>query len=128
MATIILRHHATVTVTMLAVFWAAAAAMVILTDGIVGSGAPLVSTLLKVAAIVASAFVYMRWAAQEATLDHALFGGVVWLLLAIATEIGMTMLFHRGWYALLGSPASALRNVVMFAWVIAPALFARNAR
>jgi len=128
MTTITVRRQAMVNVAMLALFWAGAAAMVILTDQIVGSGSPVVSTILKVVAIVVAAFVYMRLAAQEATLDHALFGGVVWLFLAIAGEIAMTMLFHRGWYLLLGSPASALRNVVMFAWVIAPALFARNAR
>jgi hypothetical protein len=128
MTTITVRRQAMVNVAMLALFWAGAAAMVVLTDQIVGSGSPVVSTILKVMAIVVAAFVYMRLAAQEATLDHALFGGVVWLFLAIAGEIAMTMLFHRGWYLLLGSPASALRNVVMFAWVIAPALFARNAR
>ncbi len=128
MTAITVRRQAMVNVAMLALFWAGAAAMVILTDQIVGSGSPVVSTILKVVAIVVAAFVYMRLAAQEATLDHALFGGVVWLFLAIAGEIAMTMLFHRGWYLLLGSPASALRNVVMFAWVIAPALFARNAR
>jgi hypothetical protein len=125
MTTITLRRPIT-NIAILSLFWAVAAAMVILTDRIIGAGSPGVSTILKVVAIVVAAFAYMRLAARDGTLDHALFSGVIWLLLAISGEIAMTMLFHRGWYALLGSPASALRNVVMFAWVIAPALFARN--
>ncbi|SRR5712691_7654055 len=128
MNTITLRRHTIINIAVTSLFWAGAASIVILTDRIVAAGSPAVSTVLKVAAIVVAAFVYMRLVVRQATLDHALFSGVVWLFLAIASEIGMTMLFHHGWYILLGSPASALRNVMMFAWVIAPALFARKAR
>ncbi len=125
MNTTTLRRHSATAVVVVVLFWSAAAGMVFAIERTFGHS-PIVSTVLKAAAIIAIAFAYMRFAAPEATLDHALFVGVVWLLLAIAGEMSMTVALHRGWYALLGSPSSALRNVVMFAWIVAPALFARN--
>jgi hypothetical protein len=98
------------------VAWAVAAAMV----GVVGS------VTLKTLIILAVACGYMRGLVRHATLDHALFVGVTWLLLTIAAELLITKHFGRTWFALLGSPDSALRNILMFAWIGAPALFARH--
>ena len=81
---------------------------------------------LKAAAIVAVAFAYMRLTARKATLDHALFVGVTWLVFSIVAELLFTRRLGHSWFELLGSPDSALRNILMFAWIGAPALFARQ--
>ena len=104
-------------------FWAAAAVLVLWADRTITW--PVGGVLLKTLAIVLVAFAYMRLAVREATLDHALFVGVTWLLLAIGAELLLTRHFGRSWFELLGSPDSALRNILMFAWIGAPALFAR---
>src|SRR5213596_261218 len=104
-------------------FWAVAAALVFWADRALSS--PAGGVTVKTAAIVLVAFAYMRLTAREATLDHALFVGVTWLLLTIAAELLATRHFGRSWFELLGSPNSALRNILLFAWIGAPALFAR---
>jgi hypothetical protein len=126
MSAITLGRQRATTAVMVVLFWGVAALLVAATHQTIEPITPVGSVVAKVCAIVLIAFAYVHLTVQKATLDHALFVGVVWLLLTIAGEIAMTMLSHRGWYDLLGSPASALRNVVMFAWVAAPALFARN--
>jgi hypothetical protein len=86
-----------------------------------------VSVVIEVGAIVAMAAAYIRIASPEATLDHALFVGTTWVLLAIAAEIVITAASGRQWFALLGSPAhGGLRCVLLIAWVIAPTLFVRS--
>src|SRR5437016_855913 len=105
-------------------YWAMAAALVLGADRTLTSSAARVG--VKGAAIVLVAFAYMRLTAREATLDHALFVGVTWLVLSIAAELLLTRRFGRNWFDLLGSPDSALRNVLMFAWIGAPALFVRH--
>ena len=104
-------------------FWAVAAALVFWADRTLSS--PRVGVAVKTLAIVLVAFAYMRLTAREATLDHALFVGVTWLLLTIGAELLVTQHFGRSWFELLGSPDSALRNILLFAWIGAPALFAR---
>ena len=104
-------------------FWAAAAVLVLWADRTITW--PVGGVLLKTLAIVLVAFAYMRLAVREATLDHALFVGVTWLLLTIGAELLVSRHFGRSWFELLGSPDSALRNILMFAWIGAPALFAR---
>jgi len=105
-------------------YWAMAAVLVLGADRTLTSSAARVG--VKGTAIVLVAFAYMRLTAREATLDHALFVGVTWLALSIATELLLTRHLGRSWFDLLGSPDSALRNVLMFAWIGAPALFARH--
>jgi hypothetical protein len=105
-------------------FWAVAAALVVWVDRTLVSPAAGV-VAVKTAAIVLVGFAYMRLTAREATLDHALFVGVTWLVLTITAELLVTRHFGRSWFELLGSPDSALRNILMFAWIGAPALFAR---
>lgn len=108
-------------------FWVALAILVIAVDRNVSPGAPVTGATVKVFVIAAIAFIYMRGVGRRATLDHALVVGVAWLLLAIVAEMTMTASRPRGWFELLGSPDSALRNVVMIAWIAVPALFARRA-
>ena len=105
-------------------YWAMAAVLVIWTDRTISE--PPVAIGVKTLAIILVAFAYMRLTARKATLDHALFVGVTWLLLTIIAELVVTRHFGRSWFELLGSPTSALRNILMFAWIGAPALFARH--
>ena len=126
MSVMTLRHHGTTTAALVVLFWGFAALLVVAAHQMVEPISPAASVVAKVCAIVLIAFVYMQLTAHQATLDHALLVGAVWLVLAIAAEISMTMYSHRGWFDLLGSPTSALRNVVMVAWVAAPPLFARS--
>jgi hypothetical protein len=104
-------------------YWAIAAVLVLAADRALLSPAARVG--IKAGAIILTAFAYMRLTARDATLDHALFAGVTWLVLSIAAELLLTRHFGRGWFDLLGSPDSALRNILMFAWIGAPAIFAR---
>ena len=105
-------------------YWAAAALLVRWIDRVVSL--PVAGVGAKTSVIIAIAFAYMRLTARRASLDHALFVGVTWLVLSIATELLLTRHFGRSWFELLGSPDSALRNILMFAWIGAPALFARQ--
>ena len=107
-------------------FWMAAAVLVALVDRFFS--APGASVPLKTAAIILVAFAYMRFTAPEVTLDHALFVGVVWLSLSIAAELLVSRHLRRSWFVLIGSPDSALHNLLMFAWIGAPALFAREVK
>jgi hypothetical protein len=104
--------------------WAVASALVLGVDRTRLS--PIAAVAVKTSAIVLVAFGYMRLLARESTLDHALFAGVTWLLVSIVAELLVTRHLGRSWFELLGSPDSALRNVLMFAWIGAPALFARH--
>lgn len=101
-------------------FWAAAALLSAAAHSLFRSAPAAAVVVLKAAVILVVACVYMRIVASSATLDHALFTGVTWLLLAIFADVATHTRFE-----LLGPPASAMRNVLMFAWVMAPALFAR---
>jgi len=88
---------------------------------------PVASVVIKVAAILAMAAMYIRLTASETTLDQALLAGTTWVLLCIATEISITTMSGRPWFALLGSPANGgIRCVLLIAWILAPALFIRN--
>jgi hypothetical protein len=109
-----------------AVFWIVAALAVSLAHSKVA--APVEAAIVEVSAILVIAAAYIRIAARAATLDHALFIGTSWVLLAIITEVVMTAHSGRQWFALLGTPANGgLRCVLLIAWVIAPALFVRSA-
>jgi hypothetical protein len=109
------------------VFWSIAALLVALTHQWLDAASPVASVAVEVGAIVAMAAVYIHFAAPDATLDHALFVGTTWVLLAIVAEIAITASSGRQWFALLGSPAhGGLRCVLLIAWVIAPALFASS--
>ena len=111
---------------MVVLFWIVAALIVAWAEGTLGHASPVACVAVKACAIVMVAFVYMRLTAAEVSLDHGLLVGVTWLVLAIVAEIVETRHVGHGWFELLGSPDSALRNVLMIAWIVAPALFARK--
>lgn len=121
------RHHPLTTAALIFLFWAFAAALVatfhIQLDVLSWMGGA-AATLL---AILGSAYLYTRICARCAGVDHALGVGIAWLVMTIVAEIAITTRVHHGWYSLIGSPAHPLlRNVFLFAWVFAPALFAHR--
>ncbi|HEX3579591.1 MAG TPA: hypothetical protein VHY33_13590 [Thermoanaerobaculia bacterium] len=106
--------------------WIAAALAVGFTNSQIASS-PVAAVIIEVAAILIMAAAYMRIACPEATLDHALFVGTTWVVLAIAGELIMTAHSGRQWFALLGTPANGgLRCILLIAWLIAPAVFVRS--
>jgi hypothetical protein len=120
------KHHPAVRAALAAVCWIAAAVLVGVTNSRLASS-PVAAVVIEVAAIVCLAAVYVRIVCPEGTLDHALFVGTTWVLLAIAAELIMTAQSGRQWFALLGTPANGgLRCVLLIAWLIAPALFVRS--
>jgi hypothetical protein len=104
-------------------YWTIGAALVLGVDRTLVS--PAARVAVNSAVILVTAFAYMRLTARDPSLDHALFTGVTWLILSIVAELLLSRHLGRGWFDLLGSPDSALRNILMFAWIGAPALFAR---
>jgi hypothetical protein len=120
------KHRATVRAALAAACWIAAALCVGFTHSQMVAS-PVAAVVIEVAAILMMAAAYMRIACPEGTLDHALFVGTAWVLLAIAAEVVMTARSGRQWFALLGTPANGgLRCVLLIAWLIAPALFVRS--
>lgn len=100
-------------------FWIAAAFLVLATHGFVDPYSNAAGALLKVGAIVVAAFLYVRLTARNATVDHAVFVGLAWLMLDIISEMTLRV-------DLLGSTsAPATRNLILVTWIAAPALFAR---
>jgi len=82
---------------------------------------------MKIGAILVAAFLYIRLTARHCTVDHALLVGIAWLLLDIAAEIATASHPGKGWFALTGTPMKpVVRDVLLLAWVAAPALFARH--
>ncbi|MCU1347257.1 MAG: hypothetical protein JWO56_287 [Acidobacteria bacterium] len=119
--------RAAATAAYVVLFWSVAAALVAVAHLRLDRGSPTVALLAGIAAVVLSACGYMRLCARNATAVHALGVGIVWLVLAIAVEVGVTAGGGQRWFVLLGSPARpALRNLLLFAWIFAPVLFARG--
>jgi uncharacterized membrane protein len=120
------RHRRASCAAIAATCWIVAALLVAIANSELAAS-PVAAVVIEVLAILILAGAYMRFAVPEATLDHALFVGTAWVLLAIATELIMTARSGRQWFALLGTPANGgLRCVLLIAWLIAPALFVRN--
>jgi hypothetical protein len=119
--------HLVKTAVLVVLFWSAAASLVVLLNRFLQGSSPVLCVAAQTLAILAAAFLYMRFAASVCSVDHALFVGAAWLVLAIAAEISMTARTGHGWYEIIGSPASALRNILMFAWILAPSLFSIRA-
>jgi len=120
------RHRRASCAAIAATCWIVAALLVAIANSELAAS-PVAAVVIEVLAILILAGAYMRIAVPEATLDHALFVGTAWVLLAIATELIMTARSGRQWFALLGTPANGgLRCVLLIAWLIAPALFVRS--
>jgi hypothetical protein len=120
------RHRRASCAAIAATCWIVAALLVAIANSQLAAS-PVAAVIIEVLAILILAGTYMRIAVPEATLDHALFVGTAWVLLAIATELIMTARSGRQWFALLGSPGhGGLRCVLLIAWLIAPAVFVRS--
>jgi hypothetical protein len=120
------KHNAVITGVMVVVFWIVAAVLVTMIQRTIVTASPLSLIALKTAAIILAAFGYVQLTARHASLDHALLVGTAWLLLAMASELAATAHWTRHWFDLLGAPDSGLRNVMILAWMAAPALFAQR--
>lgn len=121
-----LRDQATTAVAGSVVCWALAAGAVALLHRSLEARFPGSCVAVSVTVIVMMAFAYMRVAARDATIDQALLIGIAWGLLTIVAEIVDVTKFSPT-YPLLGSPAhEAFRDVMLIAWIGAPALFARR--
>ncbi|HEX2832675.1 MAG TPA: hypothetical protein VHW00_06650 [Thermoanaerobaculia bacterium] len=121
------RHSFTTTAAVVTLFWIIAAigvgAVHLEIDPRSSSGGAVAS----IAIIVIAAWSYMRFCARWAGISHALGVGIAWLVLGIAAEIGVTMRVGHGWYAVLGTPDHPLlRNIYLFVWIFAPAIFAQR--
>lgn len=120
------KAHLAKTLALVVLFWCLAAFLVIAMHRIIPAP-PIACAAMQTLTIVAVALAYMKLATSEPTIDHALFTGTTWLVLSIVAELGMAERTGHGWFEIIGSPASGLRNVLMFAWILAPALFATKA-
>jgi hypothetical protein len=102
-------------------FWLVAAVLVAASHAALDRSSIAAGTFVEIVSIVAAAFGYMRFAARDATVDHAFGVGIAWLLLSVLSELALAS------HALLGSPARpVIRNVFLFVWIFSPALFARR--
>lgn len=122
------RHRPLTSAILVGVFWLAAAAVVGTAHETIDPLSDWGGAAASIAAVFVCAYCYTRLCARYAGITHALGVGIAWLVLAIATEVGMTTHLGRGWYDLIGTPDRALlRNVFLFVWVFAPAFFAHRA-
>lgn len=120
------RHHPAARALLVILGWIAAAAVVATAHVELDGISPSAGAVAIIAALIAVAGAYTRLCARRAGITHALGVGIVWLVLAILTEIIVTTRLGVGWYGLLGSPdRPLLRNIFLFAWIFAPVLFAR---
>jgi hypothetical protein len=114
-------------VVQVALFWALAAALVIVAhlelDPLSAAG----GAAATIGAIVVAGYGYIRLSARNGGVSHALAVGSTWLALSIVAEMAITSRVGHGWFTLIGSPdRPLLRNVFLFVWIFAPALFARG--
>jgi hypothetical protein len=121
------RHHPLTTAALVLLFWTVAAGLVAAVHLSIEPQSVKASAVATIVALLAAAYAYSRFVAREAGISHALGVGIAWLSLSIATEIALTSYVGHGWFTLLGSPEQPLlRNIYLFAWIFAPALFARR--
>ena len=120
------RHGPATTAMLVFLFWLAAAVLVATCHVELDARSESGSAVAVIASIVLVAYAYARLCARCSGIDHALGVGIAWLLFAIVAEITITSRTGQGWYALIGTPdRPLLRNIVLFVWVFAPALFAQ---
>jgi hypothetical protein len=84
-------------------------------------------TLAKIALVVAVGAVYGRFS-RPASLEMALGTGLAWLVFSISADLVTSLHSVRDTYRLLGNPSvpPLLRDLMMFAWVAGPSVFARR--
>ncbi len=121
------RHHPVTTGVLVVVFWIAAAVLVATCHIELDARSESGSAVAAIASIMLAAYAYTHFCARCAGIDHVLGVGIAWLLFAVIAEITIASRIGHGWYALLGTPdRPLLRNISLFVWVFAPALFARR--
>ncbi|MDP9190367.1 MAG: hypothetical protein M3P06_01530 [Acidobacteriota bacterium] len=120
-------HHPFTTATLVVLFWLVAAIFVVGVHVAIDPRSPGAGAVATIGVLIATAWLYTKLCAYEAGATHALGVGIAWLSLSIATEVALSTYAGHGWFALLGSPDRALeRNVYLFVWIFAPAIFARR--
>lgn len=120
------RHPAT-TAMLVVLFWVAAAVLAATAHLELAPRSPAAGSVAAIAGVSGAGYCYMRFCARSSGVSHALGVGIVWLTLAVVTEIAVTMRLGRGWSALLGAPERPLlRSLFLFLWIFAPAVFARR--
>lgn len=84
-------------------------------------------TLAKIALVIAVGAVYGRFS-RRASLEMALGTGLAWLGFSISADLVTSLHSVRDTYRLLGDPSvpPLLRDLMMFAWVAGPSVFARR--
>jgi hypothetical protein len=108
-------------------FWMVAAALVMASRATLDRLSPVAGAAATIAVIVAAAYAYTRLTAPKGGVTHALSVGITWLVLSIVTELTIAARLGHGWFTLIGSPDHPLlRNVYLFVWIFAPALFAKG--
>jgi hypothetical protein len=86
-----------------------------------------IAALVKIAVIVVAGGIYAR-TARGTPSSVVLASGIAWLIFSIAADV-ITGIGSAGTYQLLGDPSvlsPSLRDATIFAWLAAPALFARS--
>lgn len=121
------RHHPATTAALVVLFWMFASALVIATHLGIEPRSAKAATVATIASLVVTAYAYSQSVARQAGITHALGVGIAWLTLSIVTEIALATQTGHGWFTLLGAPdRPLLRNILLFVWIFAPALFARR--
>ena len=121
------QHHPVTTALFVVIFWSVAAALVTSAHLEIEPRSPGAAAVATIGAMLVTAGGYMWLVARHAGVTHALGVGIAWLTLSIVAEIALTTHLGHAWFTLLGSPnRPLLRNIFLFAWIFAPALFARS--
>src|SRR5215212_3837161 len=115
------------TMLLVLLFWLMAATLVAAAHVEIDRWSALGGAATTIAVLFLTACAYSRLVAPHAGVTHALGVGITWLSLSIVAEIALAQRLGHGWFTLLGSPdRPLLRNIFLFAWVFAPAFFARE--
>jgi hypothetical protein len=121
------RHHPALAGALVVLFWIVAAALVFAVRIEIAPRSATASAVSILAVLLIVAWAYTALVARCAGGGHALGVGITWLFLTVVTEMVMTSHFGRGWFALLGPPDRPFfRNLILFAWIFSPALFAHS--
>lgn len=107
-------------------FWALGVLLLIAVHQILAPYTVAGCVAAKVVLLFASSFAYVRFTSHDVTVEQGLSAGLLWLALAIAAEIALSITAHRS-FELTGPQARPiLRYVVSFTWIVSPTLFARR--
>ena len=121
------RHPFATTAVLVTLFWSIAAIGVGFVHAEIDPLSASGGAVASIAIVVIGAYSYTRFCARCAGVSHALGVGIAWLVFGIVTEIAVTMRLGHAWYGVLGTPdRPLLRNIFLFVWIFAPAIFSRG--